>query len=444
MLRERHYQTKNLIAFLGLNLIAFKGLGQQADTLKYDRFSIHAQTTVITQFKPAYYAKYTGQNSLAPQAETKRSITSTLFLGTKLWQGASIFINPEIGGGSGLSGSLGVGASTNGETYRISNPTPSFELARLFLKQIIPLNQETEYHESDINRLGGTIPTSYLSFTIGKICVSDYFDNNSYSHDPRTQFMSWALMSNGAWDYPANTRGYTPSIVLEYVTLKHELRYGFSLVSTTPNGMVMNWNINKASSQTLEYTYNYTIAGKKGAFRLLSFFTIANMGNYNQSIELNPTAPSLLATEKYGRTKYGLGINCEQEINKDMGVFFRASWNDGKNETWEFTEIDHSASLGISSDGNKWSRQNDNIGLAYVVSGLSSPHRNYLKAGGIGFELGDGNLNYGLEQLTEIYYSLGLTKYLFISGAYQFILNPGYNKDRGPVNVFSIRIHLTI
>jgi high affinity Mn2+ porin len=288
------------------------------------------------------------------------------------------------------------------------------------------------------------MPAKYFSFTVGKICIADIFDVNSYSHDPRTQFMSWALMSNGAWDFPANTRGYTPSLVLEYVTPKHELRYGFSLVSTTPNGMEMNWNISEAGSHTLEYTYKYAISGRNGALRFLSFFTTANMGNYNQSISLNPESPDIHATEKKGRTKYGFGVNLEQQITKDFGTFIRASWNDGNNETWEFTEIDRSASLGLSLQGNRWKRQNDIIGLAYVVSGLSAPHHNYLKAGGLGFELGDGNLNYSLEQLTEIYYSMELAKFLFVSGAYQFILNPAYNNDRGYVNVLSLRVHLII
>ena len=435
---------KRHIVFSFFIFIALKINAQQPDTSKFDRFSIHTQTTVVTQFKPAFNAKYTGQNSLVPQAETRRSITTTLFFASKLWQGAGIYINPEIGGGSGLSSSLGVGASTNGETYRIGDPAPAFELGRLYFKQVIILNKETLYQESDINKLGGNAPTEYFSFTLGKISVSDFFDINRYSHDPRTQFLSWALMSNGAWDYPANTKGYSPSLVLEYVTPKHELRYGFSLVPTEANGMVMNWNINEAGSHTLEYTYNYSINGKKGAFRLLSFFTTANMGNYDQSIELNPSAPNLNTTEKNGHTKYGFGFNCEQEINKELGVFLRAGWNDGNNETWIFTEIDRSLSFGGSLYGNRWNRQNDNIGLAYVVSGLSVPHRNYLKAGGLGFELGDGNLNYGLEQLTEIYYSMEVTKYLFISGTYQFILYPGYNRDRGPVNVFSVRFHVII
>ena len=274
--------------------------------------------------------------------------------------------------------------------------------------------------------------------------MTDYFDNNSYSHDPRTQFMSWALMSNGAWDFPANTRGYTPGLVIEYVTRQNELRYGFSLVPVIANGMTMNWNIGKASSQTVEYTHKYALNGYRGTLRLLSFFTSANMGNYDQSLALNPIAPNILATGKYGHIKYGLELNLEQLLTRDLGGFVRAGWNDGQNESWAFTEIDRSVSLGLSISGNRWHRQNDNFGLAAVISGLSAPHRNYLKAGGRGFELGDGNLNYALEHLAELYYSWQIVKWLSLSGACQVILNPGYNKDRGPVNVFSLRLHAKI
>lgn len=435
---------KKYIAFLLFSIILSKVYGQEADSTKEELFSIHAQTTVITQYKPSFPAKYTGANSLIPQAETQRSVTSTLFLGTRLWQGASFFINPEIAGGSGLSGSMGVGASTNGETYRVGDPAPQFELARLFLRQSIPLNNHQKYQESDFNEFGGKFPTNYLSFTIGKISLPDYFDLNKYSHDPRTQFMSWALMDNGAWDFAANTKGYTPSIIFEFVSPADELSYGFSLVATTANGMIMNWKIDKAGSHTLEYTHNYFLGGKNGKIRLLSYFTKANMGNYEQSIALNPTLPDITATRKNGNTKFGFSINAEQSLTKNMGAFLRAGWNDGKNETWAFTEIDRTLSAGISTDGRKWNRKDDTAGLAYVISGLSTPHRNYLKAGGRGFELGDGKLNYGLEQLAEFYYSFELKEELYLSGAYQFIVNPGYNKDRGPVNVFSVRVRIEI
>lgn len=442
MIHNKIKYTKKQLVFLALFSVVLKVNGQQTDTTKDDRFTIHVQTTVITQYKPSFKANYSGPNSLIPKAETQRSTTSTLYLGARLWQGASGYLNPEVGGGSGLSGSLGVGASSNGETYRIDNAAPQFELARLYITQIIPLTNKTEYQKSDLNTLGGDIPTNYIALTVGKICVSDFFDLNKYSHDPRTQFISWALMNNGAWDFPANTRGYTPSIVLEYVTPKNEWRAGFSLEAKVANAMDMNWNISKTGAYTLEYTHNYFLDNKKGALRLVSYFNLSHMGNYNQSIKSNPNSPNILSSEAYGHSKYGFGINGEQEINNDMGVFFRAGWDDGNNETWAYTEIDRTLSIGISSNGNRWKRPNDNVGLAYVISGLSTPHRNYLGAGGLGFELGDGKLNYSAEQLTELYYSMELIKNLYLSGTYQFILNPGYNKDRGPVHVFSLRVHM--
>jgi len=418
--------------------------GQQTDSLAVDKFSIHAQTTSILQFKPSFPVNYTGRNSLIPEKEAKQSFTGTLFLGARLWKGASIFINPEVAAGSGLSCSLGVAASTNGESYRIDNPAPSFDIARLFFRQIIALSERTVYQSDDANRLGGKIPDKYLSFTIGKISVTDYFDNNSYSHDPRTQFMSWALMSNGAWDFPANTRGYTPSLVLEYVTPRSEIRYGFSLVPTSANGMQMNWRVKEAGSHTLEYTHPFILLGKNGSLRLLSFCTIANMGNYNQSLDLPSTTPDIIATERSGRVKYGFGINLEQELNDYLGSFVRASWNDGETETWAFTEIDRSISMGLCANGAHWNRKNDRLGWAVVTSGLSTPHRNYLKAGGMGFELGDGNLNYGCEHLSELYYSMGVFKGIYISETYQLLIHPGYNRDRGPVQVFSMRLHVVI
>ena len=437
---------KYITTFFLLILINLTLKAQQKDSVKNDRFSIHAQTTVINQFKQSFSVKYSGDNSLIPQQESKTSITSTLYMGLRLWKGASVYINPEIAGGSGLSEALGIAAATNGETFRIGDPAPQIYLARFFYKQVFALTSEKSYQVSDFNQLGEHLQSKYFAFTIGKIGVADYFDDNKFSHDPRTQFMSWALMDNGAWDYPANTRGYTPSIVLEYVSPKHELRYGFSLVSLTANGNEMNWDISKASSHTIEYTHRHKIKNQKGTIRLLSFFTTTNMGNYRQSIALSPVNPNIKDTRKYGNTKYGFGINAEQNLTTDFGCFFRASWNDGNNETWAFTEIDHSISAGFSLTGKRWKRENDNIGFAYVTSGISNPHKDYLKAGGKGFILGDGNLNYSWEHLAELYYSTELVKnHIYLTGTYQFLVNPDYNRDRkGPVNIFSVRLHARI
>jgi len=429
-----------------LLIFAVKSFAQQADTLKTERFSVHAQTTVVNQNKPAFDAKYTGDNSLLPGKESQTSLTSTLYLGERLWKGASAYINPEIAGGSGLSASLGVADATNGETFRVADPAPVIYVARVYFNQMFPLTKETIPQTGDANQIQGYLPAKYLSLTVGKVSVSDFFDKNKFSHDPRNQFMAWSLMNNGAWDYPANTRGYTPSFVVEYVTPDNELRYGFSLIPTTANGAIMDWAISKAGSHTLEFTHRYKIAGQEGAVRLLGFFTTGKMGSYSQSIALNPVNPLVQKVEKYGNTKYGFALNAEQNITNDLGCFLRASWNDGKNETWAFTEIDRTVSAGLSMTGERWKRKNDNVGLAYVVSGISQAHQDYLRAGGKGFMLGDGNLNYGLEHLTELYYSFELLENkIYLTGTYQLLINPGYNKDRqGPVNVFSARLHFKI
>ncbi|MGC9150260.1 MAG: carbohydrate porin [Microbacter sp.] len=426
--------------------IGVHATAQQRDSLKNERISIHAQATIIEQYKPAFHVPYSGLNSLSPTTERATSVTSTLYFGVRLWEGAGFFIDPELAGGTGLSQVVGVADATNGETPRIANPAPAISIARLFYRQVIALSKQQTYQASDQNQLGGTLPVSYMAFTVGQISMGDYFDDNKYSHDPRTQFMTWTLMDGGAWDYAANTRGYAPSFVVEYITPHNEWRYAFSLLPKTANGLEMNWDIGKSAAQTVEYTHRYVVNRHEGAIRLLGFFNRAPMGNYMESIDMDPTAPNIESSRKNGRTKYGFVINAEQALTNDLGCFFRGSWNDGKNETWAFTEVDHSISAGLSLDGASWHRNGDHIGLAYVTSGLSKPHRTYLADGGYGFMLGDGKLNYGWEHLTELYYSAQLIKErLFLTGAYQLLINPGYNRDRkGPVNVFSFRLHLAI
>jgi high affinity Mn2+ porin len=418
---------------------------QNTDSTKNEQFSIHFQATIITQYKPHFQAAYSGENSLQPQKEHQTSITSTLYAGTRLWKGGSAFVNPEIAGGSGLSSALGVASSTNGETFRVGSAEPKIYMARWFFTQVVNLGGPSVYQPTDFNQLAGQMPGRYLSFTIGKVGVADYFDFNSYSHDPREHFMSWGLMNNGAWDYPADVRGYTPSFVAEYITPRYELRYALSMVPKVANGAKVNPDLGKARSQTVEFVQRYSIGRNAGVLRVLGFLTSANMGDYNQSLALQPVEPDITATRRYGNTKYGFGVNVEQQLRKDVGMFFRASWNDGKHETWAFTEIDRSASLGLSLDGHMWKRDNDECAIAIIGSGLSKPHRDYLQAGGRGFMLGDGNLRYGIESLLETYYSAELVKdRLFLTGTYQFLVNPGYNRDRGPAHVFSVRLHAAI
>ncbi|GAC1588506.1 MAG: hypothetical protein NVS3B25_05200 [Hymenobacter sp.] len=299
--------------------------------------------------------------------------------------------------------------------------------------------------EDDLNQLGGTRPARYLSVTAGKISIADYFDQNSYSHDPRTQFFNWSLMSAGAWDYPANTRGYTVGAVVEYITPDFALRAASTLVPTYANGPILNYHYTQAHAETVELTKTYKLQGRAGTVRLLGFRNVANMGRYAQALsEPMGPRPDVIGTRAEGRTKVGFVVNAEQEVSKTVGLFGRFSYDDGKNETWAFTEIDQSASLGAVSTGARWHRPDDRLGVAVVVNGISLEHRAYLAAGGYGFILGDGALNYGLESIGEVYYNIALPKYhASISPDYQLVVNPGYNRDRsGPVHVVAVRLHV--
>jgi high affinity Mn2+ porin len=320
-------------------------------------------------------------------------------------------------------------------------------MGRLFLRQYIPLSTEADLVQTDANQLKEYVPKKRIVITAGKFALSDIFDGNSYSHDPRTQFLNWSLMGNGAWDYPANTRGYTDGVVVEYISPQWEVRGAVTLVGTYANGPDFEYNVFKSHSETLEFTRNTTFFSRKGKLNLLLFRNVSKAPVYRDVINnyLNKTdvALDVINGTKYGNVKYGLGINAEQELSKYLGAFFRSSLNDGKTATWAFTEIDRSISLGFNYTGAQWSRADDNFGVAGVMNGLSADHREFLAIGGYGFIVGDGKLpNYSTEKIGEVYYSAKLNKNLILSGDYQFVANPAYNADRGPVSLFAVRAHI--
>ncbi len=409
-------------------------------------WSLHFQQTVIQQWHNNLRPRYVGDHSLAARENAKLSLTTTVFLGRRLWKGAAVFFNPEVAGGSGLSGATGIAGAPNGETFRIGDPSPQVYLARLYLRQLWALGPAQETDEDDLNQLKGKRPAHYLSLTAGKFSIADYFDQNSYSHDPRTQFFNWSLMSAGGWDYPANVRGYTVGAVLEYVRPGLALRAAASSMPTDANGPTLDFHYGKAQATTVELTKGYSLRGHPGTVRLLGFRNQAAMGSYALAVrDAGPDIPDVTAARADRRTKYGFVVNFEQEINKEIGVFGRFSYNDGHNETWAFTEIDRSLSLGAVSTGARWHRPTDRLGAALVANGLSGAHRAYLAAGGSGFILGDGRLDYGLEYIGEIYYSIDLPRYhLSLSPDYQIVFNPGYNTSRlpGPVHIVGLRVHV--
>ena len=415
-------------------------------TVKQQRFNFHFQQTVITQTHPSFSAKYTGDNSLLTKTEAASTLTATLYGGARLWKGAEAYFNPEISGGSGFSQTLGVAGFPNGEAFRVGSSSPKIYIARLFLTQNFEWGKEKDTVADDLNQLAGLKSKRYFCITAGKFGMADYFDGNEFSHDARSQFMNWSLMDNGAWDYPANTRGYVIGTYAELGMPTWTLRYAFTMTTTAANGSIWDERLGKGNTQSLEYEKRYTINGQKGTVRILGFNNNGKMGKYRDALAFaaatgsQPTIDTVLA---YGHHKYGAGISADQYLTKDFGVFAKASFNDGHTETWAFTEIDRSVSFGATLKGSSWKRGDDEMGLAFVGNGLSKPHRNYLAAGGYGFIIGDGRLNYSPELIAEFYYKLNAYKKAFwLSPDYQFVVNPAYNKDRGPVHVFSIRAHI--
>jgi high affinity Mn2+ porin len=432
---------KNLLLIILLFTIVKVASAQ--DTVKQERTNFHFQETIITQNNLPFNALYTGKNSLLPTSQTATSLTTTFFGAARLWKGAEVYFDPELSGGAGLSSTLGVAGFPNGETFRVGGVQNKIYIARMYFKQNFEWGTEKDTIEDDANQLAGLKSKRYFSVAAGKFGMADFFDNNNFSHDPRSQFMNWALMDNGAWDYPANTRGYVLGLTAELGQPTWSVRFAFTMVTTQANQSVWDAKIGKANTQTVEYEKRYEIDGQKGTLRLLGFLNNGKFGNYDLAIAQNPKSPNVDSTQAYGRHKYGFGINMDQYLTKNFGVFARASWNDGHTETWFFTEIDRSVTFGGVLKGANWSRPDDEIGLAFIADGISPSHREYLADGGYGFIIGDGKLNYGTEMIAEIYYKLNAyKKKFFLSPDYQFIVNPAYNKDRGPVTVFGIRAHV--
>jgi high affinity Mn2+ porin len=374
-------------------------------------FEVHGQATSVTQYHGRFYSPYLGENSLEPAPETKTSLTMTLFV-TLRHKGTELGFAPEVAGGEGFSGVTGIAGFPNGEIPRVAKPTPTPYLGRVYLKQRV----------------------SIFTWTFGKVAASDFFDNNAYSHDPRMQFLNWSIMYNGAWDYPADVRGYTVGAVQEVEFLRTVLRVGSFLEPKEANGPHLDLRVSSNHGEAFEVEHVYA---KGGIARVLAFVNHADMGTYRtagQDITLN---------RRMGNLKYGFGLNLEQRINEHLGVFSRLGWNDGKTESWAFTEIDRSVSAGATLRGSRWKRARDGAGIAMAVNAISGDHRAYLARGGNGFLIGDGKLtNPGRETILEAFYAWQPIRWLTITPDYQVIANPAYNRDRGPVHTLALRVHV--
>jgi high affinity Mn2+ porin len=417
-------------------------------------WNFHVQNTDIVQGYPGFSAKYSGPNSLPTGGETRETVSLDLMAGVRLWRGAEAHIDGMAWQGYGVNNALGVDGFPNGEAFRLGTDVPNGAITRLFIRQTIGLGGGQETIEDDQLTLAGKQDISRLTFTLGRFSAKDIFDNNAYANDPRTQFMNWALMANEAWDYPADAIGYTTGLAVELNQPDWTLRYGFFQMprysnSLTAEDRIFKWPydgsaqdgpILDAWGMVTEFERRYTIKDHPGTVRLLAYVNRAHMGNYQDAVN-SPIRPADINATAAFRYKYGFGLNLEQEIIKNVGVFSRLGWSDGNNQAWVFSDVDYTATAGLSIKGEAWQRPDDTFGLAGVMNGLSKSHQEFFEAGGTGILAGDGNLNYGWEKILETYYDLKIWKTLHSALDYQFIDNPAFNQNRGPVSVFGARVH---
>jgi high affinity Mn2+ porin len=410
-------------------------------------WNLSYQATSIGQYHGTFHSPYSGPFSLQDYPERDASLTTTLFLGLRLEKNTALYFDPEIAGGRGFSGVNGMANPSNGELPRVASATPKPYLARLYVTHDFGFGSETESVESDENQLGGQRPMTRYTVTLGRFTMTDFFDNNKYTHDPRTQFMGWGVMYNGAWDYPADVRGYTWGWVHEFHTRNWSVRYGSAAMPRVANGLRFDRRLFRNRGDMFEGEYRYKVNQHGGTIRLLHYQNRANAGTYAEAIrqaEVTGGPPVVTDTRRNGTLKYGFGVNLEQEVTKEIGVFARLGWNDGKTESFAFTAIDRLATGGVTITGRRWHRPFDTVATEFTASGISGVHATYLAMGGYDFLIGDGHLQYGPEYIEESYYRARLLPWLFASFDLQHVSNPAYNQARGPLWIPSIRLHIEL
>ena len=412
----------------------------------WSRFWISAQANFIRQQHSTFYSAYAGPNSFTALAEHATSRIETLYTGFQITPQLEILADVESAGGAGLSNALGIAGFPNVDVVR--NPSLSEDpyISRVMLHYTIPLSKETTEATRSPLSLASTVPVRRLELRLGKMSTVDFFDLNSVGSDSHLQFMNWALVNNGAYDYAADTRGYTYGFLAEYYAQSWVARFGEMLMPTVANGITLDWDIARAGGQNFEFEYHTSVAKRSTIVRSLSFVNHANMGSYREAIDGylsgKDPVPDIVLYRQQGRIKYGFGLNAEQQLTPLWRAFGRLGWNNGVTESFAYTEIDQTAEIGTDFRGTPWHRSQDKLGAAFVANGLSADHRNYLALGGLGFILGDSGLKYGLEKIFETYYTAHIYRGLSVAIDYQHVTNPGYNQDRGPVSIISFRLHI--
>ncbi len=434
---------------LGLNYklgVADTGTAAQASgdpwPIARDAWNIHGQFTAIEQGYPAFRSPYEGSNSLSGASQATDTVSSTAFIGVRTWDGAAIYVDPEITQGFGLSTTHGIAAFPNFEAQKATFPMPRFNLARVYVQQTFGLGGEQETITDGPNQLAGKQDISRITFTAGKLAVTDFFDNNTYAHDGRTQFFNWNFNCCGAYDWTMDQISYTWGTMVELNQKFWAFRAGYFLVPVVSN--VDDFDTHFPDGEYIgELELRYSLASQPGKLRLMAWANRANMGSYTAGLAEPTTIPTYpdITLVRQVRTNYGFNANIEQAITAHLGVFARASWSPGLDEIIGWTDCDESVSAGAVLKGTSWGRPNDKIGAAGVIDGLSPEARAYFAAGGLGILIGDGALNYRPEKILETYYSYSLNTWSALTFDYQFVADPAYNADRGPVHIFAGRYH---
>jgi high affinity Mn2+ porin len=407
-----------------------------------ERFAVHGQFTYVEQQTSDFTAPYRGTNSLSPRIGDE-TVDATLYLGARLWSGAEAWLDAEIDQGRGLDNTLGVAGFPSGEAYKVGKNQPYLRLPRLFLRQTVDLDDTPMHVEGAANQLAGAHSLDRIVFTIGKMSVSDIFDTIEYAHDPRGDFLNWTAVDAGTFDYAADAWGYTVGVAAEWYQGAWALRAGVFDLSNVPNSEHLEPGFHEYQTD-LEIEKRHEIAGRAGKVLLTLFDSHGRMGLLDEAVALaaaTGTLPDIAAVRRY-RDRTGASLSIEQQIFADLGLFMRAGKAGGNVEAYEFTDVDRTVAAGLALQGTRWHRGGDTVGLAAIVNGISASRERYLNAGGLGILVGDGKLPHpGSERIVETYYSLAVFHCAHISLDYQWIDNPAYNRDRGPVSVFAVRVH---
>lgn len=444
-------QTQDQTSSSQANAEADSASGALADTTIFNhpagRFWLSGQINIISQANPSFPAAYSGTNSFGPKGQIATSRVLTLYTGLEWKDDTQVIVDIETAGGHGLSGGAGIAGFTDLDIVRTPNLGQAPYLARFLVEKTFALGGGSVENDRNYLSLPSSLPAKRIEIWAGKFSVVDFFDVNPVGSDSHLQFMNWTVDNNGAYDYAANTRGYTWGAVMQFYDGPWAFRFGEALMPKVANGENLDADLARAHAENMELEFDPALFPHRAtSLRFLSYVNHADMGSYRDAINGflsgRDAAPDITLYRQQGRVKYGFGMNLYQDLGAGFRLFGRWGWNDGRNESFAYTEVDRTVSFGGDVAGSHWRRSLDKAGAAYVVNEISGDHRRYLALGGDGFLLGDGGLNYGFEQIAETYYTCHLWRGLYGSVDAQHVTNPGYNRDRGPAFIGSLRLHV--